>query len=101
MLKPEYLYLCIQAFLWITMMLSFVDGQVADSISIDDRGLAYGDGCFTTALIIDGGVVKGLVVCDDPDPGLIGERVKIAEGLGFDTLIIDDQQLKIRVATFS
>ena len=39
------------------IMLSFVDGQVADSISIDDRGLAYGDGCFTTALVIKGDVV--------------------------------------------
>ena len=57
MLKPEYLYLCIQAFLWITMMLSFVDGQEVDSISVDDRGLAYGDGCFTTALIINSEVV--------------------------------------------
>lgn len=38
------------------MALSFVDGQVADSISIDDRGLAYGDGCFTTALIVNGEV---------------------------------------------
>ncbi|ASP49594.1 aminodeoxychorismate lyase [Cognaticolwellia beringensis] len=39
-----------------SMALSFVDGQLADSISIDDRGLAYGDGCFTTALIINGEV---------------------------------------------
>ena len=39
-----------------SMALSFVDGQVADSISIDDRGLAYGDGCFTTALVINGEV---------------------------------------------
>lgn len=38
------------------MALSLVDGQEADSISIYDRGLAYGDGCFTTALIIDGEV---------------------------------------------
>ncbi|MFT6918692.1 MAG: 4-amino-4-deoxychorismate lyase [Cognaticolwellia sp.] len=39
------------------MVLSFVDGKIANSISIDDRGLAYGDGCFTTALITDGKVV--------------------------------------------
>ena len=38
-------------------MLSFVDGQEVDSISVDDRGLAYGDGCFTTALIINSEVV--------------------------------------------
>lgn len=36
--------------------LSFVDGQPADSISISDRGLAYGDGCFTTALVVNGEV---------------------------------------------
>jgi 4-amino-4-deoxychorismate lyase len=39
------------------MSLSFVDEQVLDVISIYDRGLAYGDGCFTTALILDGSVV--------------------------------------------
>jgi 4-amino-4-deoxychorismate lyase len=39
-----------------SVALSFVDGQLADSIPINDRGLAYGDGCFTTALIIDGEV---------------------------------------------
>jgi len=39
------------------MMFSFVDGELADSISIDDRGLAYGDGCFTTALVINGKVM--------------------------------------------
>ena len=32
-------------------VISFVDGQAAKTISIDDRGLAYGDGCFTTALV--------------------------------------------------
>ena len=39
------------------MTLSFVDEQALDVISIYDRGLAYGDGCFTTALILDGEVV--------------------------------------------
>lgn len=39
------------------MTLSFVNNQVLDVISIYDRGLAYGDGCFTTALVIDGEVV--------------------------------------------
>lgn len=38
------------------MVLSFVDGQIANSLALDDRGLAYGDGCFTTALVIDGKV---------------------------------------------
>lgn len=38
------------------MALSFVDGQVTDAIAVDDRGLAYGDGCFTTALVVDGEV---------------------------------------------
>lgn len=39
-----------------SVALSFVDGQLADTISISDRGLAYGDGCFTTALVINGAV---------------------------------------------
>jgi 4-amino-4-deoxychorismate lyase len=39
------------------MALSFVNGKIADSIAISDRGLAYGDGCFTTALIMAGKVV--------------------------------------------
>jgi len=38
------------------MLLSFVDGQEASAVAIDDRGLAYGDGCFTTALILNGEV---------------------------------------------
>jgi 4-amino-4-deoxychorismate lyase len=38
------------------MTLSFVDEQALDIISIYDRGLAYGDGCFTTALILNGKV---------------------------------------------
>ena len=39
------------------MVISFVDGQEISAISIDDRGLAYGDGCFTTALVTHGEVV--------------------------------------------
>ncbi|MGB1261397.1 MAG: aminodeoxychorismate lyase [Cognaticolwellia sp.] len=38
------------------MALTFIDGQASDKIAADDRGLAYGDGCFTTALVIDGEV---------------------------------------------
>lgn len=39
------------------MTLSFVNDQPLDVISIYDRGLAYGDGCFTTALVVDGKVI--------------------------------------------
>lgn len=39
------------------MTLSFVNGKIADTIAISDRGLAYGDGCFTTALIMSGKVI--------------------------------------------
>jgi 4-amino-4-deoxychorismate lyase len=39
------------------MTLSFVNDQPLDVISIYDRGLAYGDGCFTTALVINGDVM--------------------------------------------
>lgn len=39
------------------MVVSFVDGQEISAISIDDRGLAYGDGCFTTALVTHGEVM--------------------------------------------
>lgn len=38
-------------------MLTFVDGQLNDSIAVNDRGLAYGDGCFTTALVQSGKVM--------------------------------------------
>ena len=38
-------------------VISFVDGQAAKTISIDDRGLAYGDGCFTAALVKHGEIV--------------------------------------------
>jgi 4-amino-4-deoxychorismate lyase len=39
------------------MVLSFVDGQESNVISTNDRGLAYGDGCFTTALVNNGEVM--------------------------------------------
>lgn len=37
-------------------VVSFVDGKPVGTIAIDDRGLAYGDGCFTTALVKNGAV---------------------------------------------
>ena len=44
-------------FFMVIMVVSFVDGQAANTIAIDDRGLAYGDGCFTTALVQHGEVL--------------------------------------------
>jgi 4-amino-4-deoxychorismate lyase len=41
----------------VIMLLSFVDGRETNLLSIDDRGLAYGDGCFTTALVKNGEVM--------------------------------------------
>ncbi len=41
----------------VIMVLSFVNGQETSLLSIDDRGLAYGDGCFTTALVNNGDVM--------------------------------------------
>ena len=40
-----------------TILLNFVDNEQCDVISISDRGLAYGDGCFTTALVVNGQVI--------------------------------------------
>ena len=36
------------------MILSWVDGQPADGMPVQDRGLAYGDGLFETIKIVDG-----------------------------------------------
>lgn len=35
-------------------MLTWVDGQLADSVTLTDRGLAYGDGLFETIKVLDG-----------------------------------------------
>ncbi|ARU93649.1 aminodeoxychorismate lyase [Tatumella citrea] len=35
-----------------------IDGAEADSISVTDRALQFGDGCFTTALVVNGQVVR-------------------------------------------
>lgn len=74
-----------------SVALSFVDGQLADTISISDRGLAYGDGCFTTALVMNGAVAML--------PQHLNRLIRQSKQLGLPS--VDLATLKVTIANLS
>lgn len=74
-----------------SVALSFVDGQLADTISVSDRGLAYGDGCFTTALVMNGGVAML--------PQHLNRLISQSKQLGLPS--VDLATLKVTIANLS